>query len=131
MALVMLANANNGNFRRTVYKTTKDGEGNEKREAEKVLTFTPNQPQELTGADLEAVKNDIGKALVYARLDDQGRARAVDNPSDALLHAMRTTNAGTPEHREAVRRLAERNAEEAEAPKDEKAAASDKGRKTR
>lgn len=100
MALVMLARGGNGTFRRSV----RDDDG----KVTRTLTFEPGVPQELSGADLKAVQDDIGKALVLAELDEKGRPRAKSGEEgDALRHAVATTNSHSAEHAESAQRLAE------------------------
>lgn len=58
------------------------------------LTFEPRKPQELKGADLEAVEGDIGHALIVVTLDQKGKVRlpkADEQPEVTSADASATT----------------------------------------
>lgn len=60
-----------GNFRRTI-KTGKKG-----KEVESVLEFSPGVPVDLTPAEVEALRSDIGVALVPVDFDEKARPRVI------------------------------------------------------
>ncbi len=60
-----------GNFRRTI-KTGKKG-----KEVARLVEFTANTPVELTAAEIEAIKSDIGAALVPIEFDEKARPRVI------------------------------------------------------
>ena len=65
---VVLSSGWPGSFHRTMRdqqgNTVNDEAGNPR-----VLTFTPGAPVELTADELESVRDDVGKALHFAKLD--------------------------------------------------------------
>ena len=66
---VMLARGWPGEFRRTV----RDSEGNALNDEAgnpRILSFSPGQPVELAADELEAVRDDVGKSLHIAKLDE-------------------------------------------------------------
>jgi hypothetical protein len=72
MATVILGRGWAGQFRRTV----RDKDGNVLKDeagADRVLTFNPGEVRELSGDELEAVRDDIGKALHIAKTDEQSQ----------------------------------------------------------
>ena len=71
MPFVMLKRNWPGNFRRTI--TT----GKKGKETKKVLEFSPGVPVELTAAEVEAVRSDIGTALQPIEFDEKARPRVI------------------------------------------------------
>lgn len=73
MPSVMLKKNWPGNFRRTI-KIGKKG-----KEVTQVLEFTPGVPVELTPAEIEAVRADIGVALQPIEFDEKARPRVISD----------------------------------------------------
>lgn len=71
-ATVMLRTNWPGNFGRTVYREYRG-----KQEVVERLEFVPGQPRQLTKEQLDAVKEDIGSALVEVEFDEKNRPRVV------------------------------------------------------
>lgn len=71
MPFVMLKRNWPGNFRRTI--TT----GKKGKETKKVLEFSPGVPVELTAAEVESVRSDIGTALQPIEFDEKARPRVI------------------------------------------------------
>ena len=59
------------NFRRTI-ATAKKG-----KETKRVLEFTPGVPVELTAAEVDALRSDIGVALQPVEFDEKARPRVI------------------------------------------------------
>ena len=59
------------NFRRTI-ATVKKG-----KETKRVLEFTPGVPVELTAAEVDALRSDIGVALQPVEFDEKARPRVI------------------------------------------------------
>jgi hypothetical protein len=51
---------------------------------ERRLEFKAGVPVELKGSELQAVADDIDKALVHVRLDEKGRAKIVE-PEEVVV----------------------------------------------
>ena len=73
MPSVMLKKDWPGNFRRTITI------GKKGKEVKKVLEFTPGVPVELTPAEIEAVRPDIGVALQPIEFDEKARPRVISD----------------------------------------------------
>lgn len=71
MPFVMLKKNWPGNFRRTI--TT----GKKGKETKRVLEFTPGEPVELTPAEVDALRSDIGVALQPVEFDEKARPRVI------------------------------------------------------
>lgn len=76
MPSVMLKKNWPGNFRRTI--TT----GKKGKETKRVLVFSPGVPVELTAAEIEAVRSDIGAALQPIEFDEKARPRVISDDVD-------------------------------------------------
>jgi hypothetical protein len=71
MPFVMLKRNWPGNFRRTITI------GKKGKETKKVLEFSPGLPVDLTAAEVEALRPDIGIALLPVDFDEKGRPRVI------------------------------------------------------
>lgn len=71
MPFVMLKRNWPGNFRRTIII------GKKGKETKKVLEFSPGLPVDLTAAEVEALRPDIGIALLPVDFDEKGRPRVI------------------------------------------------------
>lgn len=71
MPFVMLKNDRPGSFRRTIV-TGKKG-----KEVKTVKVFTRGVPVELTPTEVDALRKDIGTALVPVEFDAKGRPRVI------------------------------------------------------
>lgn len=76
MPSVMLKKTWPANFRRTI--TT----GKKGKETKRVLEFRPGVPVELTAAEVEAVRADIGVALQPIEFDEKARPRVISDEVD-------------------------------------------------
>jgi hypothetical protein len=80
MPYVMLKKNWPGKFRRTI-TTRKKG-----KEVRRQLKFTPGEPVELTAAEVDALRSDIGPALQPVEFDEKARPRVITDdviPDDA------------------------------------------------
>jgi hypothetical protein len=73
MPFVMLKRNWPGNFRRTITS------GKKGKETKKVLEFSPGVPVELTPAEVEALRSDIGPALQPIEFDEKARPRVISD----------------------------------------------------
>jgi hypothetical protein len=71
MPFVMLKKNWPANFRRTI--TT----GKKGKEVKKTFEFSPGVPVDLTAAEVEALRSDIGVALVPVDFDEKNRPRVI------------------------------------------------------
>ena len=71
MPFVMLKRNWPGNFRRTITI------GKKGKETKKVLEFSPGLPVDLTAAEVEALRPDLGIALLPVDFDEKGRPRVI------------------------------------------------------
>jgi len=71
MPFVMLKKDWPGNFRRTI--TT----GKKGKETKHVLEFSPGIPVDLSAAEVEAIRPDIGIALLPVDFDEKARPRVI------------------------------------------------------
>lgn len=71
MPFVMLKKNWPGDFRRTVTG------GKKGKEYRKTLVFKPGEPVDLSAADLEGVRADIGIALLPVGFDEKARPRPI------------------------------------------------------
>jgi hypothetical protein len=71
MPFVMLKRNWPGNFRRTITI------GKKGKETKKVLEFSPGVPVDLTAAEVEALRPDIGIALLPVDFDEKNRPRVI------------------------------------------------------
>jgi hypothetical protein len=71
MPFVMLKRNWPGNFRRTITI------GKKGKETKKVLEFSPGVPVDLTAAEVEALRPDIGIALLPVDFDEKARPRVI------------------------------------------------------
>ena len=71
MPFVMLKRNWPGNFRRTI--TT----GKKGKENKRVLEFMPGVPVDLSAAEVEALRSDIGVVLVPVDFDEKNRPRVI------------------------------------------------------
>jgi hypothetical protein len=71
MPFVMLKTSWPGTFRRTI-TTNKRG-----REEKRTLKFEPGKPVEISVADAELLREDIGRMLLPVDVDSKGRPRVV------------------------------------------------------
>jgi hypothetical protein len=71
MPFVMLKRNWPGNFRRTITI------GKKGKETKKVLEFSPGLPVDLTAAEVEAIRPDIGIALLPVDFDEKARPRVI------------------------------------------------------
>lgn len=71
MPYVMLKTNWPGKFRRTI--TT----GKKGKEVKRLLEFTPGEPVELSAAEVEALRTDIGPALQPVEFDEKARPRVI------------------------------------------------------
>lgn len=73
MPSVMLKKNWPGKFRRTITI------GKKGKETKRVLEFVPGVPVELTAAEIEAVRPDIGVALQPIEFDEKARPRVISD----------------------------------------------------
>ena len=71
MPFVMLKKNWPANFRRTI------ANGKKGKETKRVLEFTPGVPVELTAAEVDALRSDIGVALQPVEFDEKARPRVI------------------------------------------------------
>lgn len=71
MPFVMLKKNWPANFRRTITI------GKKGKETKRVLEFTPGVPVELTPAEVDALRSDIGVALQPVEFDEKARPRVI------------------------------------------------------
>lgn len=73
MPFVMLKRNWPANFRRTI------SIGKKGKEIKKQLEFSPGVPVELTAAEVEALRSDIGVALQPIEFDEKARPRVISD----------------------------------------------------
>lgn len=86
MPYVMLKTNWPGKFRRTI--TT----GKKGKEVKRLLEFTPGEPVELSAAEVEALRSDIGPALQPVEFDEKARPRVITDdvvPDDTQTEEQR------------------------------------------
>jgi len=88
MPFVMLKKNWPANFRRTI--TT----GKKGKETKRVFEFLPGIPVDLTAAEVEALRSDIGVALVPVDFDEKNRPRVITD--EVIPEEAESTNESKP-----------------------------------